>query len=122
MKGKCSVKCQIDGQGFYCNLTLDVVPIEKTGIELVYDPNSIWYSAVRFAVDYFYESYSILHKKGLRVVIDEVQTMDVDTSSMIVFYVTLQALLDATGSRGCSQIAMTQDGSFIFPKVFRVPQ
>jgi hypothetical protein len=118
-------KKQIGRRGFYCLIRLEVFLTEKQSLILEYIPDhhhelklmSTWHSPIEFAVNYFYESYSIDHKRGLRVVIREVHSMIIDTSSMVVFYTTLKALYKALDIPDDRLVNINDEGIFTFPKI-----
>lgn len=121
MTGMYSFKRLVNGKGFYCGVKLEVIITEELGVVIDCYSNSVWLNSIRFAVDYFYEGYSIGRKGGFRVTVSELDSQIVDTSHMVVFYVTLKALCRAFSMNDDVQIILTEEGNFVFPKILLIP-
>ena len=105
----------INETGFYGRIQLEVNKRTERGVSVKYAGDSQWQNAIEFAVAYFYERYQKAEKGGLDVVIKELNTQIVDTSNMVIFFVTVNALYRAL-SMGATDVYINGEGSFVVPK------
>ena len=74
---------------FYCNIEISVQ--KHTLYEVSILEGKDWDMAIYFACDTFFKWYPYLDKNIL-ITVEKLHTMTIDTSNMVVFYSTIQAL------------------------------
>jgi hypothetical protein len=108
---------QIDNYGFYGELEFEYIITSDFG-ELEVNIDDIykrWRPAILFGAMYFIEHYT--ENIGLVINVKNIDYNDVDTTSTVIAYLTVNALLTATGWALSRDIVFDRDKkSFIFPK------
>ncbi|MBE7465792.1 MAG: hypothetical protein HS116_20145 [Planctomycetes bacterium] len=78
-----------------------------------------WKTGVLFGVEYFWEKEvaGLMHERGLEIKIHEIDGQPVDTTVLVVAYVTIHALRGAVGTDSrYSPEFDGEKGGFYFPK------
>ncbi len=108
---------QVDGSGFYGVIELECKTSTDDGrIDLSMHPEfEKWRPAILFGATFFLEHY--LFRKGVSVKITKIESHEVDTSSVIIAFLTFNAIIDALKIPCTSKIEFNQKAKqFIFPK------
>lgn len=110
-------KRKINHKGYYATIVLDIQESDTEGIELVFDKYSEWYATLNYGVTYLSEH--ILDgqndKRGYRIVINELNTMIIDSGSIVVLYVFIKAFFEALGYN-TELIEINDEGCLVLPK------
>jgi hypothetical protein len=121
--GQFELREQAGSRGYFGRVSLQAEPQVNGEFEVKFaeDLGSEWQSAARFGVDYFLEH--IPKKKvfptGLRVTISEIVGHPVDTTHLVIAFVTVNALSQALQDQVTLKKLPTVNlagGTFEFPK------
>ena len=116
-RGVFKIAEQIDNHGFYgeieldCTLTSDVWKL-KLDLDDLYER---WRPGILFAGMYFIEHST--ETIGLNIKVIKIRSNEVDTTNTVIAYLTLSALLFATGAVLTRNVFFDKAvKSFVFPK------
>lgn len=98
MKSTFEIKRQVAGTGMYCRIEIDFISDSSiNGYELAADKNSKWYPALLMGTAYFFEHADKSKSDGVRITVENLHTMPVDSSLIIVMYAVVKVLEQASG-------------------------
>ncbi len=100
------------GTGFYAKVTIHVAPLAASDymLEISEWVDQEWHTSIRFALDYFFSHY----RESVKVTIEELHTMIVDSSAMTVVYAIVKCLSDLLGFK--PELIIFNEGTFVFQK------
>ena len=121
--GNFELKEQSGNKGFFGRVSLQAEPQLNGEFQVEFDQQNAqrWQSAAQFGVDYFLEHIpkKKLFPTGLRVFISEIDGHEVDTTNLVIAYVTVNALMRALQGQVTLKRQPTLDvaeGTIEFPK------
>ncbi len=87
----------INRVGYYGKINLKITVTESAGLNVNFDEfvEKEWYDSVEFGIKYFYEHHYKKFNQGLNIFVKDLHTMIGDTSSIVVWYVTVKCLCEA---------------------------
>jgi hypothetical protein len=97
MKHSTIFKKYINGIGFYSRIAMTVEEGSEPQLIIEIDDefvDSEWQSAIRFAVNYFFDHLPFQEKKGKIIKIDDLHTMTGDSTNSVVFFVAVTCLCE----------------------------
>lgn len=99
MKTQFEYKKRIKNRGYYASIVLDIQKKDTNGVEIIFDKESIWYSTLNYGATYLSEHLDTGKEGscGYSVVVNELNTMMIDSSSIVVLYVFIKAFFEALG-------------------------
>jgi len=82
----------VNGTGLYAKVDISIEKNNSNSYLLEIDEwvDKDWHTSIQFAVEYFFRHY----KKGIKIKINELHTMIVDSSNMTVVYTIVKCLSD----------------------------
>lgn len=100
------------GTGFYAKVSIRVAPSNAPdySVEISEWVEPEWHTSIRFALAYFFRHY----KKSLKVTIEELHTMIVDSSEITVVYAIVKCLSDLLDVQ--PELITFNNGHFEFKK------
>jgi hypothetical protein len=115
MNAEYEFKKLINKRGYYAKINIDLTPSDNPEIFLDFDKASKWYPAVNFGIRYFHERYLKTGERGFDIKVNQLNTQIVDSSLMVVFYVTVKAIHQALNIED-SDIYIDEAGNLVMPK------
>lgn len=110
-------KKKINNKGYYANIVLDIQERDTKGIEIVFDKDSKWYPTLNYGATYLSEH--LINKQevkcGYLIVINELNTQIIDSSSIVVLYAFIKAFFETLGYN-TELIEINEDGCLVLPK------
>ena len=116
MKAVFEYKKLINNKGYFAKVSIELIQTKSQQLEIVCENNSRWLPAIVFAANYFYEKYSKRNKEGLLLKIINLETMIIDTSLIVVFYVVVKAMAMALDFNQFDDMNFDQKGNLTVPK------
>ena len=116
MKTVFEYKKFINNKGYFAKVSIQLMQTKSQQLEIICEKNTKWFPAIVFAANYFYEEYSKRNKEGLLLKIINLETMIVDTSLIVVFYVVVRAMAMALDFNQLDDMNFDQKGNLIVPK------
>jgi hypothetical protein len=113
---------QIGPRGFFGGVALNVEPCDNDGeVSIEFDEQCPreWRAGATFGVEYVLENIARhkLFPSGVRVHVNVIKGHAVDTTNVVIAYVSAMALISAIGIEPYKRPDFNQEtGSFIFPK------
>lgn len=101
-------------KGLYAEVRQEVEGTVNRYIEIYFSMFTKRKNAITFVSDYFFDHYSRTEDRGLKITIPYLNSMDVDTNNMVVFFVVVNALCQAFGVN--CDLLISESASFVVPK------
>jgi nucleosome binding factor SPN SPT16 subunit len=108
----------INNVGYYGKISLEVTQTDTKRLNMEYDSyvEEEWRNIIESGAKYFFEHYSKDFNKGLNILVKDLHSMIVDTSSIVIFYITTKCLVEILEyPKGLVEFN-EENGTFIFKK------
>lgn len=121
-RGEFRLATQSGPKGYFGKVSLDIEPTEIDGdVVIDFDDQRArsWQSGVRFGIEYALEHIPKrkYFPKGLRVHVNSIEGHEVDTTNVVIAYVTANALFEALNVAPKHRPNLDPDqGLVVFPK------